>query len=117
MSGLSGWWPLNFWRRSRTPALDTSELLAGAAELDDEVARFERSLEKPAKSGTVTRRRRPLCRPRALKQRLPKGPPKIRKGVPAGLSTIDCVQTLNLPTALLRDSILNGLRRGLRGLR
>jgi hypothetical protein len=116
MSGSSGWWPLKFWRRSSTPSLDTSELVAGAAALDDEVARFERSLEKPP-TRTSVRRRRPRCRPPALKARLPKGPPKIRKGIPAGLSTIDCVQTVNLTTALLRLNILNGLRRGLRGLR
>jgi hypothetical protein len=74
---------VKFWRR-RNEAIETGELVSGAADLDDEVARFERSLEKPATSAPAVRRRRVrrFVRRPALKPRRPKGlPPRMPKSV------------------------------------
>ncbi len=100
---------MRFWPRRNELTIATGELAKGAAELDDEIARFERSVEKASTRARVIRRR-PRCRPPALKPRRPRVRRPAPKGIPAGLSTIDCVKPLNLlglslqalPQAILR---------------
>ena len=97
------------WPRRKDLAIAPDVFAKGAAELEDEVARFERSLEKAAKRAVVTRRR-PRCRPPALKARRPRVHRRMAKGIPAGLSTIDCVQPRNLQLLSL-ETILSRLGR------